>query len=138
VSFVRASPLSRGIGSGDELRRHLAGGTPSSLIESVEVLPHGAPIGGEVLPVRAFCTGDGPLLISVRGDQAGVHRKSFAAYQPFLNTAAHHGLEDMPERFAIPEATMAVLRKGRVIRHFAVQPELTEPAIGQIKMQLFT
>ncbi len=109
VPFVSASPLSRGIGSGDELRRYLAGGTPCSLIESVEILPYGASAGGKALPVRVFCTRDRSLLIGFGGDQAGVHRKSFAANQAFLNTAAHHGLEDMPERITIPEATIAVL-----------------------------
>jgi len=84
-----------------------------------------------------LCAGDRPLLVSVGGYQAGVHRKSLAADKPFLNTAAHHRLKDMPERIAVAKAAMAVLREGGVIRHMAVQTEPTKPAIGQIEMHLF-
>jgi hypothetical protein len=107
IETVFAGPLGRGIGSGDELRSHLAGGAPCSLVERVEVLPHGAPTVASSCQLVWVCTGDGPLLIGVGWDQAGIHRKAFAANQPFLNTAAHHDLEDMTERIAIPEAAVA-------------------------------
>src|SRR5256885_124690 len=83
-------------------------------------------------PIRMLCTGDRPLLVGVGRDQAGVHRKSFAADQSFLDTAAHHRLEDMPERIAVAKPTVTVLREGGVIRHGTIQAEPAEPPIGQI------
>jgi len=68
-------------------------------------------------PVGMLCAGDRPLLVGVRGDQAGIHRKSLAANEPFLDTAADHGLENMSERIAVTKAAMTVLREGGVIRH---------------------
>src|SRR6266481_4770644 len=112
MSSVSTSPLCCGIGSGDELRYGLAGGTPCGIVKRVEIFPHRAATRREAAPVDGLSAGDGSLLVGVGGDQAGIHRKSFATNQPFLNTAAHHSLEDIPERIAIPEATMAVLRKG--------------------------
>jgi len=124
MPFVSASPLRCGIGSGDELRHGLAGGTPCGIVERVEIFPHRAAARGEAAPVDVLSAGDRPPLVGIGGDQAGVHRKSFAANQPFLNTAAHHDLEDMPKRIAFPEATMAVLRKGRVIGTLPSSPSL--------------
>jgi hypothetical protein len=54
-------------------------------------------------------------LIRLASTQIPRHR------QTFLDTAAHHALEHMPERLAVPEAAMAILREGGVIRHLAVQ-----------------
>jgi hypothetical protein len=81
------------------------------LIKQVEILAHGASTGGEAMPVGMLCTGDRPLLVGVRGDQAGIHRKSLAANKPFLDTAADHGLENMSEHIAVTKAAMTVLEK---------------------------
>src|SRR5882762_3481017 len=130
VSFVSAGPLRCRIGPGDELRRDLAGRTPGGLVESVEILPYGTPARSERRPICTFCAGDGPLLVGVGRDQTGIDRKSLPANEPFLDTTAHHSLEDMPERIAVTKSTMAVLRDSRVIRYPAVQAEPTEPAVG--------
>lgn len=83
--------MCRRIGLGDELRHRLAGRAPCGLVQGVEILPHGAPAGGEATPVSVLCAGDRPLLVGVGGDQAGVHRKSLAADKPLLDTAARRG-----------------------------------------------
>src|SRR5437879_2886813 len=123
-----AGPLRCRIGWRDELRHGLAGCAPCGLIQCVEILPYGAPVGGEAAPVHRLCTGDRPLLVGIGRDQAGVHRKSLAADEPLLNAAVHHGLEYVPKRFALPKTAMAVLREGRVIRYVALQTEPAKPA----------
>jgi hypothetical protein len=104
----------------------------------VEILPHSTTAGGETSPVRMLCAGDGPLLVGISRDQAGIHRKSLAADQLLLDTTAHHRFEDMPERIAVANPTVPVLGEGGVVRHIAVEAEPAEPAIGQIEVHLFT
>jgi len=41
------------------------------------------------------------------------------------------------QEITISEAAVTVLRKGRVIRHLALQPEPAEPPIGEVQMHLF-
>jgi hypothetical protein len=42
----------------------------------------------------------------------------------------------MAQEIARAEAAMAVLGKGRMIRHFARQAEPAEPTIGEVQMDL--
>jgi len=74
------------------------------------------------------------LLVGVRRDQAGVHRKAFTADQPFLDRPANDRLKHMAEGVTLPEASMAVLRERRVIRNLAVQAQPAEPAISEVQM----
>jgi hypothetical protein len=103
----------------------------------VEILPHSTTAGSQAAPVRMLYAGEGSLLVGVGRDQAGVHRKSFAADKSFLDTAADYCLKDMPEHITVSKAPMPVLREGGVIRHMAVQTEPAKPAIGQVEMHLF-
>src|SRR5947209_13791475 len=50
------------------------------------------------------------------------------------NAALHCCLEQLAQEITITEAAMTVLRKGRVIRHAALQTEPTEPTIGKVQM----
>ena len=43
----------------------------------------------------------------------------------------------MPKRIALPEAAMEILGEGRVIRNPVFQSKATEPAVGEIQMDLF-
>ena len=45
------------------------------------------------------------------------------ADQPLVDAALQHGLEQPPQQVAVAEATMAVLREGRVVGHVAVEVE---------------
>lgn len=56
--------------------------------------------------------------------------------RPVSEAAFHYRLEHMPQAVALPEPAMAVLREARVIRDLAVQPEVAEPAIGEIEVDL--
>jgi hypothetical protein len=45
----------------------------------------------------------------------------------------HHGLEDMPERVALAEPPVTVLRERRMIGDTILDAEIAEPPIGQIE-----
>ncbi len=72
----------------------------------------------------------------VRHDDAGVDRESFASDDPFLDAARDHGLEELAQEIALAKPAVAVLGKGRMIRNVAVEPQPTEPAVGQIEVDL--
>lgn len=42
----------------------------------------------------------------------------------------------MPQDVALAKTPVPVLRKGRMIGDFAIEPEATKPAIGEIEMDL--
>ena len=60
---------------------------------------------------------DALLAAGIGLDQAAVDREAVTAHQPLGHAAAYHRLEDM--EIARAEAAMAVLGKGRMVRHFA-------------------
>ena len=48
-----------------------------------------------------FDLGDASPSMRVRNDYTGVDRESFAAHDPFLHAAPHHGLEQLAQKIAI-------------------------------------
>ena len=62
--------------------------------------------------------------------------KGLAPYDPFFHAARHHGLEQLAQEIALAETAVAVLGKRRMIGDVAVEPQATEPAIGQIEVDL--
>jgi hypothetical protein len=66
------------------------------------------------------------LLVGVGRNQAGVDGEPLGADQPFGHAARDHGFEQMPQDVALAKAPMPVLRKGRMIRDFAIETELAE------------
>jgi hypothetical protein len=44
--------------------------------------------------------------------------------------ATDHGLEQLSQQIAVTKAAMPILGEGRVVRHLAVEPEPTEPAVS--------
>src|SRR6202042_465811 len=72
----------------------------------------------------------------VRHDDAGVDCEGFASHDPFFHTARHNGLEQLAQEIALAEATVSVLGERGMIGDVAVEPQSTEPAIGQIEMDL--
>src|SRR4051812_3248909 len=67
-------------------------------------------------------------------DDARISGKAFTADKTFDNTQTQHGLEQLTERVAVTEPTMAVLGERRVIRHPVMDAKMTEPAVRQIQM----
>ena len=77
------------------------------------------------------------LPVGVRLDQAGIDRKAFAANQPLRDAALQDRLKDAPQKIALAETAMPVLREGGVIGDIAVEPEPAEPPVCQVEMDLF-
>src|ERR1700682_1707985 len=75
--------------------------------------------------------------IGVGLDHAGIDGKAFATDQPLLHAPCDYTLEHLPKRIALPETAVTVLREGRMVRYRVLKAESTEPAIGQIEMDLF-
>lgn len=73
----------------------------------------------------------------VRLDDAGIHRKPFTSYKAFAHAAPQHALEHVAQSVAIAEASVPILRKGRVVRDCILQAKATEPSIGQVQVDLF-
>src|SRR3990170_3657704 len=130
----RAGPLRRRIGRRDELRHDIGSSAPGGVIECRQVFPDRSrgslriPLG---VPIQSR---NRALAVGIRLDEAGVDRKTLAAYQTLSDAALHHRLEQMAENVALPETTVAVLREGRVIGHLAFQAQSAEPPISQIEV----
>ena len=64
-----------------------------------------------------------------------------AGFAMFLQSLTHastnHRLAHASERIARAEASMAILREGRVIRHRLIELEPAEPSMGQVQMDFF-
>src|SRR5580700_8310473 len=46
----------------------------------------------------------------------------------------HRRLEHLAQQIAVAEAAVPVLREGRVVRHRALEPEPTEPAVAEVQV----
>ena len=103
---MSAGPLCGRIRLGDELRYRIARRAPSSLIQGVEIFPDGPARRGDGLPVNLVRPGRGALLVGIRGNQAGIDRKSGPLDQPFCHAAPDHGLEQLSQQIAVTEAAM--------------------------------
>src|SRR5215472_19081261 len=89
------------------------------------------------------CFGDLPLAawhaslpVGVGLDHAGVDREALAADQPLIDAALHCRLEHAAQQIALAEATVPVLREGRMIRHRTIEPKPAEPAVAEVQVDL--
>lgn len=124
MPLVRARPLSCRIGSGDELGRDRRGRPERRVVERGEIFARGANrIFLKLLwsPVLAW---NRALLVGVGGDEARVNRKPRGPDQALRHAALNDALKQLTQRIALAKAAMPVLGKGRVIRNFAVEPDL--------------
>jgi hypothetical protein len=109
MPLVRARPLGRRIGSRDELRRHRRRRPKRRIVQSRKIFARGADrilLDLLRLPVLAR---NRALLVRVRGDEAGVDRKSIGADQALGDTALHHALKKAAQHVALAKAPVSVL-----------------------------
>ena len=136
MALQGARPLRRRIGPRDELRRDLAGGAPSGLIERIEILAHRPAGPGKIVPVDGLRSFRRALLVRIGPDQAGINREALASDEPFVDAALDGGLEQLAQEIAVPEAAVPVLRERRVVWDRSLQAEPAEPAIGEVEVDL--
>ncbi len=87
------------------------------LIQRAEILAHRAGCGTDINPtgVPFFLRGR-KLFVRVRLDQTRINGHALAADQTFRDAARHGCLEHMAQQIAVPETTVPVLGKARVVR----------------------
>src|SRR5215469_12076611 len=67
---------------------------------------------------------------------ARIDREPFTPHQASIHTGPHHRLEQLSKDVAIAEAAVAIHREGRVVRHWVIEIETTEPTVGEMKLDL--
>ena len=68
----------------------------------------------------------------------GIDRKTLAADRSLVDVALNHSMEHMTKEIAIAKSAIAVLRERRMIWHPPVEVQPSEPAIGQVQMNILT
>ena len=68
----------------------------------------------------------------VRLHDAGIDREGFTLDQTGIHAGPHHRLEDLTEQVAVTEPTVAIDRKGRMVRNLVVKIEAAEPAVCKV------
>src|SRR6201993_4330112 len=126
LSAMGAGPACCWISRKDELGNDLGRGPKGRIIQHGQILLDGTAHGLWGQPLLAL---DAVLPVRVRLDQAGINRKAFSANQPLVDTATQDHLEQTSQQITITEATMTVLREGRMVGDIAIEPKAAEPAI---------
>src|SRR5580704_16630012 len=85
-----------------------------------------------------FSSRDRALLVGVGYDQAGIHRKSFAADQSGRNASFKDALEHATKHVALAELLMTGTRERRVIWDLVLDREPAKPAVGEVYPYLDT
>jgi hypothetical protein len=138
MPFVSTGPLRGRIRSSDKLRYRLAGYTPGSLIQGIEIFPDASACPGDGLPVDIIRPGGRALFVGIGSNQAGIDSEGRPINQPFCHAASDNGLEQLAQQIAIAEAAMPILEERRVVRHLAIEAEPAEPAVGEVQVHLLT
>ncbi len=76
------------------------------------------------------------LAAGIGGNGAAINRCRLPANKTKGRTTINDHLEHPAQNIAVREAAMAVLGKGRAVRHQAFKSEMTKPAIGKIEVNL--
>src|SRR5438128_285308 len=113
------------------------GGRLNLRIECRQILAYGPCRVPWIAQILHLLTRHTTTAIGIGLDHTGIDGKAFATDQPFLHTPLNDALEHMSKRVALTKATVAVLRERRMVRHCIPETQSTEPAIGQIEVDLF-
>jgi len=132
---VRLSIAGRRIDRRNALGLNRRCAAEKGVVEYGEILLDGTPCRTSAKTLRSLDIG---LPVGLGPDQAGIDSKAVTADQSFLNAAPHGGFEQLAEQITLTEASMPVLRKGRVIRHVTVETQAAEPAVSQVEVHLLT
>jgi hypothetical protein len=65
-----------------------------------------------------------------------IDREPFALDEPRYHARSDHRLKELSKDIAVTEAAVAIDRERRVMGHFVVESEATEPTIGEVKFDL--
>ena len=128
----RGRVASRRIGRRDRLRLDRRRAAEGRIVENRKIL-RDRPIGRRI---KVLDLGHAAPAMGVSHDDACIDCEGFAPDDPFLDAARHHGLEQLAQEIALAETAMAVLGKRRMIGNVAIEPQATEPSVGQIEMDL--
>ena len=110
----------------------------AGIIEGREILLHGP---ARLLAIKFFVplrSRDRALLVGVGRNQAGIHRKTFAADQAGRNARANDTLEHAPKDGAVAKPLIARTRERRMIWDLVLDREPAKPAIGKVHLHLTT
>ncbi len=118
-----------------ELRRLLRRCAESSVVEDVQILPHGARRGPWIeLLGRPVANGARVLRVGVGADDARVHSEVLAADEALGDAARDNALEQPADEVAVAETAVTVLREGGVVGDGIRQVEPAEPATGEVQL----
>ena len=76
------------------------------------------------------------LLVGVRLHVAAIHHDMVGAGEPGTESPLDDALEQLAHQPALAEAAVPVLGEGRVVRHPPIEPEATEPAIREVRIDV--
>ncbi len=76
------------------------------------------------------------IAAGVRLKHARIDGEALALDQICGHAGSHHAFEEVAQHIAVAEATVAVLREDRVIRHLVVKIEAAEPPVGKVERDL--
>ena len=112
------------------------GGVDGIIVETCQELGDGTglPLRGQPVDLVWGLT---MIAAGIGLHDTGIDGKPFALDQPSIHARPGHCLEQLPQDIAVAEAAVAIDREGRVVGHFVLEVETAEPAIGQMKLDLF-
>ena len=130
-TFACGCPLAGRIGMSSELGLGCRSRTKGFVVQGVEIFPYSTwciiGVGHTGCPIIRVA---GVLSLDICTDQAGIDCKSLAAHQSFFHAARNSRLKYMAQKVTLPEPTMAVLGKRRMIRDVVTKVQAAEPAIA--------
>src|SRR6516225_2572113 len=102
----RAGPLRGWIGRRDKFRRRLACRAKRRIVQSCQILLHGAAGAMRIARLVPLRSGDRSLLVGVRHDQARIDCEPFTADQSGRNTGLNDTLKYLPKHITLAEPLM--------------------------------
>ena len=76
------------------------------------------------------------LAVGLGTDKACIDSKAVTVDQPLRHAALHSGFGQLAQEIAVTDTAVAVLQKGGVVGHVALQPKPAKPTVCEIEMHL--